>query len=372
MIYRAFQCGWGGAVWKTIGEVQGVPHPKVSPRYVALKGGDQHLRGFENIDLGNPRSIDESFRDVKLVKKAFPDRVVIVSIRGEDDRDAWQYLADGAEAAGADLIEVMYSCPHDLAGDNRANLETQAGQIGEITSWVCQATSLPVTVKMSPNVSDMRALASSARRNGASGVVVANTIRCLAGVDFDTLRPLPTVGGLATYGGYSGPAVKPIFLRFVAELAGSSLDIPIAGVGGISSWRDAVEYLLLGASVVQVGTTVMFAGYRIIEHLVDGLRRFMSAHGFRDVQSIVGVSLQYLVEHSMLNRDARVVPSIDLEKCLRCGVCYIACQDGGYQAINFAEDRIPQVTLRDCVGCGLCSEVCPVPGCIHMSPAPGE
>lgn len=373
MIERAFEHGWAGAVWKTIGKVPNVSNPKVSPRYVAVRVGGHQPIGFENIDLGNVHPIDETFAEMAALKRRYPDRVIIASIRGGDEPNAWQHLAGRAEEAGADMVEAMFSCPHDTAGDDQAHAASMAEMTGRITHWVRQATSLPIMVKMSPNVSDMRPLARSAKRHGAAAISVANTIRCVAGVDLDTLRPLPSVDGLSTYGGYSGPAIKPIILRFVAELASDpQLGLPISGVGGITSWRDAVEYLLLGASSLQVGTAVMLYGYRIIDNLLDGLWRFVDAHSFTDVQSMVGVSLQYLVLHQMLSRNCKMVPVIDLATCVRCGNCYVACRDSGHQAITFDVDRTPGVDLGLCEGCGLCQQVCPVLECVRMCPAPQD
>jgi dihydropyrimidine dehydrogenase (NAD+) subunit PreA len=369
MIQRAFDLGWAGAVWKTIGVVPHVSSPKVNPRYLALRGGGHDPFGFGNIDLGNEHSYEKSFREMRQVKEQYPGRLVIASIRGGSDRSAWQNLARRAEEAGADVVEAMFSCPHDTDEDVQASANSWAITTGRIVTWVREATCLPVTVKMSPNVSSMRPVARSAWHHGAAGVSVANTIRCLGGVNLDTLRPLPTVGGLSTYGGYSGPGVKPIIMGFVAELAtDEELGLSISGAGGVVSWRDAVEYLLLGASSVQVGTGVMLYGYRIIDDLLDGLRSFMDAHGFSNVASAVGVSLQYLVQHQRLDRDHKMVPHIDLEMCARCGNCYVACLDAGYQAIDLEADRLPRVDSERCVGCGLCAEACPLLGCISLEP----
>jgi len=367
MIERAFDCGWAGAVWKTIGIVSGVASPKVSPRYVALRDDGHDLFGFENIDLGNARSYDDSFLEMERVKERFPRHMIVASIRGESDSKAWQELAVRADQAGADALEAMFSCPHDTEHGSQSANENWGRTMGQIAEWIRAVSSLPLTVKMSPNVADMRFQARIAASCGVTGVSVANTVRCLGGVDLDTLRPIPTVDGFSTFGGYSGPAIKPIILRFVAELASDSqCGVAISGVGGISSWRDAVEYLLLGASSLQIGTGAMVYGQRIIDDLLDGLIQFMVRHEFERVPDLVGASLPYLVAHQELDRQHRVMPQIDLATCSGCGRCYVACADGGESAIRFGPDRVPAVESETCSGCGLCAQVCPVQGCIDM------
>jgi dihydropyrimidine dehydrogenase (NAD+) subunit PreA len=367
MITRAFGRGWAGAVWKTIGIVSGVSSPKVSPRYLALRDDGHDPIGFENIDLGNARSYDESFSEMEQVKERFPRHMIIASIRGESDSNAWQELAIRADQAGADALEAMFSCPHDTEHGSQSANGNWGRTMRQIAEWIRAVSSLPLAVKMSPNVADMRFQARIAASCGVTGVSVANTVRCLGGVDLDTLRPIPSVDGFSTFGGYSGPAIKPIILRFVAELASDSeCGVAISGVGGISSWQDAVEYLLLGASSLQIGTGAMVYGQRIIDDLLDGLIQFMGRHEFESIPDLVGASLPYLIPHQELDRGHRVVPEIDLATCSRCGRCYLACTDGGESAIHFGPDRIPSVESETCSGCGLCAQVCPVEGCIDM------
>ena len=365
-VRRAFDYGWGGVVWKTLGAISGVDHPKVSPCY-AHGSPNEHLRGFENIDLGNDVPLEESFREIRDTKRDYPGPVLIVSIRGETSEEKWKDLARRAEDTGADMLELMFSCPHDIA-DSREG-EGEIGSLAKrITAWTREAVRLPIMVKMSPNVTDIRVPARAAKEGGANALSAANTIRCLMGVDLKTLLPLPTVGGRSAFGGYSGPAVKPIILRLVAELAKDpKLGLPISAVGGVVSWVDAVEYLLLGARTVQVGTAGMFYGFRIIEDLLSGLENFMMEKGFSSVSEWVGLSLPHITTQPSLDRSYRVKAKLDLNRCLRCLRCYVACRDGAYGAIDIGEDRTPLISEEKCQGCSLCSLVCPVEGAMEMA-----
>lgn len=365
MISRAFEMGWAGAVWKTIGQVPGVPNPKVSPAYHSLRW-NHHIWCFENIDLGNPTPLDETLREISRVKAWFPDRLLVVSLRGDEAPRQWQELAIVAQQAGADMLELMVSCPHD-ASDNLTTDQTMTHTVSTVTRWIQAVASLPVMVKISPNTSDARLLARAAKGAGAQAISAANTIRCLAGVDLDTLVPLPSVGEHSCFGGCSGPALKPIVLQIVAELAMDPfLGLPLSAIGGVSDWRDAVEYLLVGATTVQVGTAVMLNGYRILEDLLSGLSNFLEQKGFSSCRDLIGHSIQYLTGQPQLSREHVVKARIVEEKCVRCLRCYVACRDGAHQAIEVGEDRLPWVDESRCVGCALCQQTCPVPGAVRM------
>ncbi|MCL5046854.1 MAG: NAD-dependent dihydropyrimidine dehydrogenase subunit PreA, partial [Actinobacteria bacterium] len=237
----------------------------------------------------------------------------------------------------------------------------------EVIGWVKGATGLPVIVKVTPNITDISPLARAAQAAGVDAISAINTAKCVAGVDLETLTPYPIVGGLSSYGGYSGPGLKPIALRFIAEMASDpELRVPLSGIGGISTWSDAAEFILLGASTVQVATAVMQRGYRIIEELVDGLRNFMERKGFASVEPMVGLSLPKLTQSGRLSRAYRVVSSVNREACIGCGRCYISCRDGAYDAIEIGPDRVPAINEEKCEGCALCSLVCPVDDCIKM------
>lgn len=367
-VRRAFDHGWAGVVWKTLGSITGVPHPKVSPCYAAQRGGGRIL-GLENIDQGNDIPLGKSFREIGQVKKDYPRSMLIVSLRGENLKKKWQDLARRAEDAGADMLELMFSCPMDIAdsvqGEGMIGVQAQA-----ITHWVREAVHLPIMVKMSPDVADVRIPARAAQTGGADALSATNTIRCLMGVDLKTLRPLPTVGGRSSFGGYSGPAIKPIVLRIVAQLARDpKLRLPISAIGGVATWQDAAEYILVGAGLVQVCTAAMVHGFRIIEDLRSGLELFMRSRGFSSLAEWRGLALPHLATQAELDRQAVQKARIDPARCIRCLRCFISCRDGAYGAIRAGSDRLPAVQERKCRGCSLCQWVCPVDGAVEMVPA---
>lgn len=366
MVRRALDMGWAGVVWKSLGEIAGLADPKVSPCYAHHRGLPGALGGFENIDLGNEIPLKQSLREISEIKRDYPEAGMIISIRGERDQDKWKDLARRAEDAGADMVEPMFSCPHDIKFSSQGEhaLEQEAR---EITEWVREAVRIPIMVKMTPNVTDMRIPARGAQAGGAQAVSAANTIRSLMGVNVESLIPLPAVSGMSTFGGYSGPAIKPVILRFVADLArDKELRLPISAIGGVVTWQDAVEYLLLGASLIQVGTSVMYYGFRIIEDLLEGLEDYMLSQNFNSLKDMIGASLPFLTEQKNLDRSSRLLASLDKENCVRCLRCYIACRDGACQAIEAGEDGFPRVLEDKCVGCSLCSHVCPIEGVMRM------
>jgi dihydropyrimidine dehydrogenase (NAD+) subunit PreA len=368
-VRRAFDYGWAGVVWKTLGVISGVEHPKVSPCYAKV-GTDHLLEGFENIDLGNDVPLEVSLAEIAGVKRDYPDSVLIVSIRGEREERRWKDLARRVEDSGADIIELMFSCPHDIADSQEG--EGEIGSLAKrITEWTREVVRTPLMVKMSPNVTDIRVPARAAKAGGADAISATNTIRCLMGIDLKTLRPLPSVAGYSAFGGYSGPAIKPIILGLVAELAKDpKLGLPISAIGGVVSWVDAAEYLLVGARTVQVGTAGMYYGFRIIEDLVSGLENFLAEKGFASVAELIGLSLPYLTTQPSLDRGYKVKPKLNSHRCIGCLRCYVACRDGGYMAMEVGPERMPLIDEEKCQGCSLCSLTCPVEGALEMVPAP--
>jgi dihydropyrimidine dehydrogenase (NAD+) subunit PreA len=240
-----------------------------------------------------------------------------------------------------------------------------------ITSWAVEFSTVPVLVKLTPNVSDILPHGLAARRGGAHGVSLINTIKSIIGVDIDRFVPEPRVAGLSTNGGYCGPAVKPIALHMVARLAQSrEFGLPISGIGGVSNWRDAVEFLLLGSTSVQVCTEVMLRGYRIVEDMIEGLEEYMRTHGFSRIDDLVGKAIPAFSEWGDLDLNYETIARIDDKTCIGCQLCVVACHDGAHQCIHPAQNgsatRVPIVDESECVGCNLCQIVCPVPGCISM------
>ncbi len=378
---RAFEAGWGGVVWKTIGE-QVV---NTVSRYGGLDRGREKLIGFNNIELISDRPTEVNLREMAEAKRRFPKHAVIASLMVESRREAWHEIVRRAEDTGCDGLELNFGCPH---GMSERGMGAAVGQVPEytemITAWVKEAARTPVIVKLTPNITDVARLAEAAARGGADAISLINTINSIIGVNLDTLEPLPTVGGLGTHGGYCGPAVKPIALNMVAACA-QRVKIPICGIGGIATWRDAAEFIALGAGAVQVCTAVMHYGFRIVEDLCDGLEQYLQSRGLAGVESLSGAVTPKITDWGHLDLNYKIVARIDAQKCIGCHLCYIACEDGAHQCIEPnlgpgmerarlhprvsypAGLRVPRVREDECVGCNLCALVCPVEGCIEMA-----
>ena len=394
-IHKAFEAGWGGAVWKTIG----APVLNVSNRYGAWHYGGQRMLAINNVELISDRPIEINLREIAEVKRAWPDRAVIVSAMVESKPEAWAEIVRRIEDTGADGIELNYGCPHGMSERGMGSAVGQDPHYCEqITSWVMAAAKLPVIVKLTPNITNILIPAKAAVAAGASALSLINTINSIVGVDLDTLEITPSIGGKGGHGGYAGPAVKPIALNMLSALGvdetvkGSKA--PISGMGGISTWKDAAEFLLLGATSLQVCTAVMHYGYRIIEDLCDGLSNWMDAKGFAGIPDVTGRSLSRVSEFKHFDLAFRAVARINPESCIKCDLCYVACNDTAHQCIDLvaangelvspgaydarsngkraAVGTRPQPRVRedDCVGCRLCYNVCPVENCIQMVEVP--
>ncbi len=364
-VMRAFDHGWGGAVWKTLG----TPIQNVSSRFGGLHYKGTQAIGFSNIELITDRSVEVNLKEIAEVKRRYPKHALIVSLMVET-RDEWQDLIKRAIDAGADGLELNFGCPHGMCERGMGSAVGQEPLVNErITGWAVEYSTVPVLVKLTPNVSDIIPHGMAAQRGGAHGVSLINTIKSIIGVDIDRMVMEPRVGALSTNGGYCGAAVKPIALYMTAGLARHpDFSIPISGIGGISSWRDAVEFLLLGATSVQVCTEVMLRGYRVVEDMIEGLNDYMDSHGMKTLGDIVGRAVPSYSEWGSLDLNYETVAKIDPETCIGCYDCVVACQDGAHQCIFPATDgtRVPRIDESECVGCNLCQIVCPVPGCIEM------
>ncbi len=425
-IMRAFDAGWGGAVWKTIGE----PITNVSSRYSSIDYEGRRMMGFNNIELISDRPIETNLREIAEVKRRYPKHVVIASLMVASKRETWHDIVQRAEDAGADGLELNFGCPH---GMSERGMGSAVGQVPEyceqITGWVKEKARTPVIVKLTPNISDIRMPARAARRAGADALSAINTINSITSIDLDTFEPRPLVDGKSSHGGYCGPAVKPIALNMVQQIMSDpEATLPLSGIGGIASWRDAAEFFLLGCGNVQVCTAAMHYGYRIVEDMADGLLGWMRDKGFTTLDDFRGLSLPNVREWKQLNLNYRIVAEIHADKCIGCQLCYTACWDGAHQCIHldraeggrqaivtgqdpryahsepnphgkptpamvFAAstrtitttpipkldmggpglnssvtpmERIPRVDWDECVGCNLCSLVCPVEDCITM------
>jgi dihydropyrimidine dehydrogenase (NAD+) subunit PreA len=397
-VQRAFDAGWGGAVWKTLGN----PIINVSSRLGSVNLGNHRMMGLNNIELITDRPLDVNLREIAETKKKYPKHALIVSLMFEKPEE-WRDIIKRSEDTGCDGFELNFGCPHGMCERGMGSAVGEEPKVlQELVSWVVDSTKLPVIAKLSPNVTDVREPAEAAIRGGAHAVSLINTIKSIIGVDLDTLVPLPSVGRASSNGGYCGPAVKPIALRLLGELARDpNVNIPISGIGGISDWRDAAEFIALGAQNVQVCTAVMHYGYRIVDDMIEGLEEYLRSKNMQSVDELVGRAVPGFVEWGDLDLNHHVVAKIDQDKCIGCNLCHVACWDGAHQCIHLPGQeaiaghvapmaatakrllqestartaagergvepyRVPWVDETECVGCNLCSFVCPVEHCITM------
>jgi dihydropyrimidine dehydrogenase (NAD+) subunit PreA len=369
-VMRAFDAGWGGAVWKTVGN----PIVNVSSRLGSVDVDGHRMIGLNNIELISERTVAENLKEVAEVKTE--------AIRRVHD-------------TGCDGLELNFGCPHGMCERGMGSAVGQEPKVlEELVRWVMAEARIPVIAKLTPNVSHIADPALAAVRGGANALSLVNTFQSIIGVDLDRLVPIPRVGDASSHGGYCGPAIKPIALKMVAELARDRrIGIPISGIGGIGTWREAAEFLALGAGSVQVCTAVMHHGYRIVEDMIDGLDAYLANRGMKKVGELVGAALPAFKDWGDLDLNYHVVAKIDEAKCIGCNLCFVACHDGAHQCIHRpgtpaiaghvapmariaaekaeraapdAPYRVPWVDETECVGCNLCALVCPVHDCITM------
>ncbi len=356
---KALETGWGGIVFKTIGVFIA---DEVSPRFDSLRMEATPFLGFRNLEQIAEHPLEDNLEHMRKLKQNYPDKVLIASIMGQNE-DEWTKLAQLTAATGADVLECNFSCPqmtsHAMGSD--------VGQSPDLVKKYCEAvrrgTNLPIIAKMTPNLADMRTPAIACIQGGANGISAINTIKCLIDIDLDRFVPIPAINGKSSVSGYSGKAIKPIALRWIYDLASCPelQNVPLSAIGGIYTWEDVVEFLLLGASNIQVTTAVMQYGYRIVEDMISGLSYYVEEKGFARVSDLIGLAVANIIPTDQLDRDYIVYPHIDDEDCMGCGRCYISCYDGGHQALDWdTEKRRPGLIQERCVGCHLCANVCPV------------
>jgi dihydropyrimidine dehydrogenase (NAD+) subunit PreA len=394
-VMRAFDAGWGGAVWKTLGD----PIVNVTSRFAAVDYAGQKVMGLNNIELITDRPLADNLRELREVKRRYPKHALVVSLMTET-KDDWRVLIEKVEDTGCDGLELNFGCPHGMC---ERGMGSSVGQepklLQEITSWTKEFAKTPVLVKLTPNTGDITEPGFAAVSGGADGISLINTIKSLIGVDLDRMVPFPRVGKSSSHGGYCGPAVKPIALHMAAALARDPrISVPISGIGGISTWRDAAEFIALGSTNVQVCTAVMHHGYRIVDDLIEGLSEYLDAHGMKSVNELRGRAIEQFVDWGDLDLSYKLIAKIDSRTCIGCQLCVTACWDGAHQCIftgaldrprpphahtpgpavapkpqvlgAIAGDRVPWIDEPECVGCNLCEIVCPVPGCITMAEVP--
>jgi dihydropyrimidine dehydrogenase (NAD+) subunit PreA len=369
-VNRAFEAGWGGVVWKTLGEDP--PIVNVSgPRYGAIHSNDRRVIGFNNVELITDRPLETNLAEIRQVKRDWPDRALVVSVMLPMNRDVWTKYVPMIEDTGADALELNFGCPH---GMSERGMGAAVGQVPEYiqqaTEWCKSAARIPVVIKLTPNVTSILGPAKAAKAGGADAVSLINTLNSIMRVDYDTLTMYPATDGMGSHGGYCGPAVKPIALHMVAEIARNpaTRGLPISGIGGVTDWRDAVDFLALGASNVQVCTAAMVYGFKIIDDLTSGLSRFLRDKGMKSVKDLVGRAVPSVTDWQYLNLNYVVKARIDQDLCIQCGRCHIVCEDASHQAITHTVNgqRRFEVIDEECVGCNLCVSVCPVVDCITM------
>ena len=357
MCKRAFKQGWAGVAYKTICMMD---IHESSPRFSSLKDFDESFLGFKNIEQLSEHSVVENMEIIKRLKSEFPNKVVIASIMGRDEKE-WEYLAKRVTEAGADLIELNFSCPNMKYKGTGSDVGQSPEIVEKFTRVVRNSTNKRVLAKMTPNITDMCIPALSAKKGGADGISAINTIKSITGVDIYNFVPEPDVNGKSSLGGYSGRAVKPIALRYIAEMSNNEnlKDLAYSGMGGIYTWKDAVEFMSLGCSCIQITTAIMEYGTRIVDDLILGLKIYMKENNYKKVSDFIGKAKFNLINNADLEKDTIEFPKFEYDKCNGCGRCYISCRDGGHHAIKFDKNRKPTLDGTKCVGCQLCKLVCP-------------
>ena len=369
-VTRAFEAGWGGVVWKTLGEDPAVVNVN-GPRYTTLMSADRRVIGLNNIELITDRPLLQNLAEIKRVKRAWPDRAMVVSLMVPCVEESWKAILPLVEDTGADAVELNFGCPH---GMSERGMGAAVGQVPEyiqmVTAWCKHYTRLPVIVKLTPNITDVRLPARAAKAGGADAVSLINTINSVMGVDLDRMVMSPSTDGWGSHGGYCGPAVKPIALNMVAEIARDpeTAGLPISGIGGITTWRDAAEFIAMGCANVQVCTAAMVYGFKIVQDMVSGLETFMDEKGYRTLADMQGLAVPSVKHWNQLNLNHVEKAVINQDSCIQCGRCHVVCEDTSHQAIFAIKDgrRHFEVNDAECVGCNLCVSICPVPDTITM------
>ncbi|BBE72018.1 NAD-dependent dihydropyrimidine dehydrogenase subunit PreA [Oharaeibacter diazotrophicus] len=369
-VERAFKAGWGGVVWKTLGEDPNVVNVN-GPRYGAVHSNDRRLIALNNIELITDRPLEVNLREIAEVKKNWPDRALVVSLMVPCEEKNWKSIVPLVEATGADGIELNFGCPH---GMSERGMGSAVGQVPEyiemVTRWCKQTTRMPVIVKLTPNITDIRYPARAAKAGGGDAVSLINTVSSIMSIDLDNFAPTPTIDGKGSHGGMCGPAVKPMALNMVAEIArdAATRGLPISGIGGVTTWRDAAEFIALGCVTVQVCTAAMTYGFKIVEEMIDGLSDWMDRKGYRTIEDFRGRAVPNVTDWQYLNLNYVTKARIDQDLCIKCGRCHIACEDTSHQAITSMLDGVRhfEVIDEECVGCNLCVNVCPIDNCITM------
>ena len=328
--------------------------------------------GFNNIELISDRPLEINLKEIAECLKLFPDRAMIVSLMADNDKNSWHEIIKKVEDTGAHGLELNFGCPHGMTERGMGAAVGQDPEIAKmVVEWVMEKATIPVITKLTPNVHSVVPTGKAVVQAGTNALSLINTIQSVTGVDLDTLVPNPYVAGKSVFGGYCGPAVKPIALKFLTTIAQDSITnkVPVSGIGGVSNWKDAVEFMLLGATNVQVCTAVMKYGFRIIEDMCEGMNNWMDERGFKTPEDFIGKSVNNITHWEDLDINYHHIAKINQDKCVHCGLCYIACEDTSHQSINLQYGNpynIYTIKEEECVGCNLCQLICPVENCITM------
>ncbi len=401
-VRNAFDTGWGGAVWKTLTDD---PIVNVASRYGGIPYNNQRLMGLNNIELISDRTLEDNLHDIAEVKKSHPSHAIIASVMIESKRESWHRVIKRIQDVGVDGFELNFGCPH---GMSERGMGAAVGQVPEyaemICTWVKEVATVPVLAKLTPNVTNVALIGRACKKGGADGITLINTINSIMGVDVNSFVPRPNVGGFGSHGGYCGPAVKPIALHMVSAIATDpEINLPISGIGGIRNWQDAVEFVLLGATSLQVCTAVMHKGFGIVKAMTRGLEQWLEQKGFESLAEARGLATPRIKHWGDLDLNYKVLAEINEATCIHCGICYASCDDGCYQAVNWDKltreqyqakfgveprkmkgEAAPNLQLdaggatidvftintQACVGCNMCALACPVEGCITMKEVP--
>jgi dihydropyrimidine dehydrogenase (NAD+) subunit PreA len=370
MVGRAFDAGWGGVVYKTLNSGS-VPIVHPSPRMHPYHYDDKRLVGLQNVEQISDRPLADNLLDFLWLKKHYPKHPIVSSIMGFSNEE-WAYLARVSEDNGADMLELNFSCPHMTVEGSGHKVGQAFALCEKFTETVKKAVRIPVMAKMTPNITDMTEPALFAKKGGADAISAINTVRGITEIGPEDRVPRPNIFGVGAISGYSGPGVKPIALRFIAEMAQcAELGLPLSAIGGIETWVDALEFLLAGATTLQVTTGIIHYGYRIVEDMIEGLSDYMAERGVGKVSELVGGALAKLRGTDAFDLARQGVARYDLDRCVGCGQCYIVCRDAGGQALEWeGEKRRPKLTEEKCLSCMICSFICPIHGLISFEEKP--
>ena len=345
---RAAEAGIGGVIPKTIGpKVDWAAHPR-NGRIFMHRYNNKPI-GQINLELFTTMTRDEWVtRELKIAKSG--GATMHISILAMPDPADTAALVEEMQSTGlVDLFELNVSCPMPK-GTVGMHIGKDPELIYKQVKAAVAVSDVPFTVKLTPNVTDNIATAQAAKEAGAKGITISNSIRSFAGVDIETGKPY-----LRGFGGYTGPAIHPIIMRQVAEVA-KAVDIPISAVGGVNSFREVVEFIMLGATTVQLCTAVMWNGYGAIAKIVKDLNAWMDKKGYKSFDEIRGIALDSITTVEALAELPPKFAHVDTSKCTGCGLCQRICM---YRAFS-EKDGKRQADRNRCDGCGVCAQFCPV------------